>query len=105
MVCGGEGGIRTPDTLASMPHFECGAFDHSATSPRSGRHPSRCGLSLSGENRGWQSLQCATPTQALWPRRADDISATREIDEPDIWLSWIRSHELKHADVEGQIIL
>lgn len=31
---GGEGEIRTPDTLASMPHFECGAFDHSATSPR-----------------------------------------------------------------------
>ncbi len=30
---GGEGGIRTPDTLAGMPHFECGAFDHSATSP------------------------------------------------------------------------
>ena len=30
---GGEGGIRTPDTLASMPHFECGAFNHSATSP------------------------------------------------------------------------
>ena len=32
-VLGGEGGIRTPDTLASMPHFECGAFNHSATSP------------------------------------------------------------------------
>jgi hypothetical protein len=30
---GGEGGIRTHDTLAGMPHFECGAFDHSATSP------------------------------------------------------------------------
>ena len=30
---GGEGGIRTPDRLAPMPHFECGAFDHSATSP------------------------------------------------------------------------
>ena len=30
---GGEGGIRTPDTVARMPHFECGAFDHSATSP------------------------------------------------------------------------
>ena len=26
-------GFRTPDTLASMPHFECGAFNHSATSP------------------------------------------------------------------------
>lgn len=34
---GGEGGIRTPDTLASMPHFECGAFNHSATSPQRGR--------------------------------------------------------------------
>src|ERR1700739_532724 len=30
---GGEGGIRTPDTVARMPHFECGAFNHSATSP------------------------------------------------------------------------
>ncbi len=30
---GGEGGIRTLDTLASMPHFECGAFNRSATSP------------------------------------------------------------------------
>jgi hypothetical protein len=30
---GGEGGIRTHDTLASMPHFECGAFNHSTTSP------------------------------------------------------------------------
>ncbi len=35
---GGEGGIRTPDTVARMPHFECGAFNHSATSP---------------QNRGW----------------------------------------------------
>src|SRR5258708_2110550 len=32
-ITGGEGGIRTPDRLAPMPHFECGAFDHSATSP------------------------------------------------------------------------
>ena len=34
LVCGGEGGIRTPGTLARTPHFECGAIDHSATSPR-----------------------------------------------------------------------
>ena len=34
---GGEGGIRTPDTVARMPHFECGAFNHSATSPGSAR--------------------------------------------------------------------
>jgi hypothetical protein len=32
-VIGGEGGIRTPDTVARMPHFECGAFNRSATSP------------------------------------------------------------------------
>jgi hypothetical protein len=32
-VFGGEGGIRTLDALAGMPHFECGAFNHSATSP------------------------------------------------------------------------
>ena len=31
---GGEGGIRTPDTVARTPHFECGAFNHSATSPQ-----------------------------------------------------------------------
>ena len=31
---GGKGGIRTPDTVARMPHFECGAIDHSATFPR-----------------------------------------------------------------------
>ena len=35
-LAGGEGEIRTPDRLAPMPHFECGAFDHSATSPQIG---------------------------------------------------------------------
>ena len=30
---GGEGGIRTPGTLAGSPDFESGAIDHSATSP------------------------------------------------------------------------
>ena len=52
---GGEGGIRTPDTVTRMPHFECGAFNHSATSPETtaenrgqrrlciGRHPAEQG--------------------------------------------------------------
>src|SRR5438128_3585158 len=40
-VFGGEGGIRTRDTLASMPHFECGAFNHSATSPQGAALASR----------------------------------------------------------------
>ena len=30
---GGEGGIRTPVTLARKADFESAAFDHSATSP------------------------------------------------------------------------
>jgi hypothetical protein len=30
---GGEIGIRTLGTLTGTPHFECGAFDHSAISP------------------------------------------------------------------------
>jgi hypothetical protein len=33
LLRGGEGGIRTHGTVARTPHFECGAFDHSATSP------------------------------------------------------------------------
>ena len=32
VVCG-EGGIRTPGTVARTPHFECGPIDHSGTSP------------------------------------------------------------------------
>src|SRR5437764_1073350 len=32
-LIGGQGGIRTHDTLAGMPHFECGAIDHSTTCP------------------------------------------------------------------------
>ena len=35
LVCG-ERGIRTPGTVARSPHFECGPFDHSGISPRSG---------------------------------------------------------------------
>jgi hypothetical protein len=34
LFVGGEGGIRTPDTVTRMPHFECGAFNRSATSPQ-----------------------------------------------------------------------
>jgi hypothetical protein len=31
---GGEGGIRTHGSLATSPHFECGALVHYATSPK-----------------------------------------------------------------------
>ena len=32
-ISGGEGGIRTLDTVSRMPVFKTGAFNHSATSP------------------------------------------------------------------------
>src|SRR5581483_8492166 len=32
--CGGEGGIRTPDTRQGMSAFEADRFNHSRTSPR-----------------------------------------------------------------------
>jgi hypothetical protein len=34
---GGEGGIRTHGSLATSPHFECGALVHYATSPELNR--------------------------------------------------------------------
>lgn len=51
---GGEGEIRTPDTVARMPHFECGAFNHSATSPgaKSGPDAPRGRGRVIGED-GW----------------------------------------------------
>jgi hypothetical protein len=51
---GGEGGIRTHDTVARMPHFECGAFDHSATSPVNLVGAKWRGLSHSDERGRWQ---------------------------------------------------
>src|SRR5580698_6148460 len=61
---GGEGGIRTPDTVARMPHFECGAFDHSATSPNS------------------EGLSVAAPYLAVTGARHKGVTARRAIKAP-----------------------
>ena len=60
---GGEGGIRTLDTLASMPHFECGAFNHSATSPD--RHGRRGRQACSPRPRCDQGLPAAHVGRSL----------------------------------------
>ncbi|MGB6445789.1 MAG: hypothetical protein WBF47_11485, partial [Xanthobacteraceae bacterium] len=44
------GGIRTPDTVARMPHFECGAFNHSATSPDGANRLKRVAQYLAAES-------------------------------------------------------
>jgi hypothetical protein len=66
MHIGGEGGIRTPDTVARMPHFECGAFDHSATSPA-------CSLVAPALNMRGAGAQVETKGSRALRRRAEKI--------------------------------
>ena len=49
----GEGGIRTPDRLAPMPHFECGTINHSATSP--GANQGKSGPEVGASSRAFSS--------------------------------------------------
>jgi hypothetical protein len=60
---GGEGGIRTPDTVARMPHFECGAFNHSATSPgrTAGLKPGRYVAASARPDKGAVESRCVIP--------------------------------------------
>ena len=60
---GGEGGIRTPGGVAPTPHFECGAFDHSATSPRD-------------EDAVWRPVDTAR-LMALMERRCNTLGGAR----------------------------
>src|ERR1700734_785426 len=85
---GGEGGIRTPGTLARTPHFECGAIDHSATSPgptarrlrsrRKGRRP----ISMARRRR-----QGAPPARGDGPLRRTIVFALDPLngDTPQQW--------------------
>src|ERR1700722_6160287 len=66
LVGGGEGGIRTPGTLARTPHFECGAIDHSATSPGPAATPSNVRRGVGG------------PLSMGGPRRQGGGCASRE---------------------------
>src|SRR5271163_4199762 len=72
---GGEGGIRTPGTLARTPHFECGAIDHSATSP--GPTARRSGLAAS----------VARAISMARRRRQDGIASGGE-EDPRMWSSF-----------------
>src|SRR5690606_32607231 len=60
---GGEGGIRTHVSLSAKPHFECGAIDHSATSPALGGVTVR----RRGQN-GSRNLSPDAPQARLKPR-------------------------------------
>src|SRR5947208_7419706 len=54
---GGEGGIRTHGTGEGTPHFECGAFDHSATSPKGFRR---------GLEQGAEANEASHVPQGAW---------------------------------------
>ena len=57
-LCGGEGGIRTLGTVARTPHFECGAFDHSATSPQRRRDGSEARPASQAGRLAEGAIQC-----------------------------------------------
>jgi hypothetical protein len=83
---GGEGGIRTPDTVARMPHFECGAIDHSATSPTTDQRQRAC-VACAGSDRrtgrcAWGGIyHVATPRRAgTRPRFGRDAASRRRHD-------------------------
>src|SRR5690348_9099437 len=74
---GGEGGIRTPDRLAPMPHFECGAFNRSATSPKAPAGKAQ----ITWARRALQAWTGAPLSrrrfrlQAVWMRNENDVVA------------------------------
>src|SRR3954470_10745751 len=72
---GGEGGIRTPDRLAPMPHFECGAFDHSATSPGANSGDSSPAVGASSR-RGWRARQGAAAKISAPTLKRDEIESS-----------------------------
>src|SRR2546428_8005815 len=61
--CGGERGIRTPDTLAGTPDFESGAFSRSASSPET--DASYLNSKTAGAN---PHLRCGAPGTTLAER-------------------------------------
>ena len=63
---GGEGGIRTPGTVTRTPHFECGAFNHSATSPW--RRARQCQLALCKQGALTKQERAAAPCRAAQSR-------------------------------------
>ena len=73
-----RGGIRTPGTLASTPHFECGAFNHSATSPRGlcgAKRPPVVARYVAGQGLTGNDFS------ASWPRSERDPASTSSWSE------------------------
>ena len=79
---GGEGGIRTPDTVARMPHFECGAFNRSATSPLL---QSEAVTALAGESPLATELPSFTAEGPPYPRVAGAVNARHRIRDDLAW--------------------
>jgi hypothetical protein len=65
---GGEGGIRTPGPLARTPHFECGAIDHSATSPWTGLSPFGLGREIA-------AIRCDGKGDGASDAQGEDVSS------------------------------
>ena len=73
---GGEGGIRTPDSLSAIHDFESCAFDHSATSPWFGLPNTLCSNTQSRIYHG----VCSPPHSADY-RRGCKLSSIERAEE------------------------
>ena len=73
-LTGGEGGIRTHDTLARIPVFETGTFNRSVTSPGARILPSASARPAAGYGviafnprmYDWSAGGMSTPPSARW---------------------------------------
>ncbi len=64
----GEGGIRTPAAVSRRPHFECGSFSHSDTSPTGVGILFQAGRCLKMMRGAWSSALTVPASRAMaWP--------------------------------------
>ena len=86
-MLGGEGGIRTHVTVAGKPHFECGAFDHSATSPR-------------GLSRIWQGRVVDAEKAATYSKTVQRLLIFRAIFSQPVTIKFHQKWHTKDQEAE-----
>src|SRR5690606_8128382 len=81
---GGWGGIRTPETLAGLPVFKTGAFNHSATHPAAFCPASVHRKMGSGTSRRKGAKRLAPPPPTVWRKNTPEGKAVCECVSGDL---------------------
>src|SRR5580704_12947815 len=105
---GGEGGIRTPDTVARMPHFECGAFNHSATSPQYRESASVAAQYLAvypqGHKAALSEFLADLAVERIRPAAAQRDGETHQSPDQDVFIAAVQPRKpvapVQHGDDE-----